>query len=349
MFLKKWWIGLILLWATAVHADTLVTNVAALATITPYPGYEAFFQTATPGQGRAVWNASANRWDFYVSNAGTFTPTATIPTATFTSIPTNTATRTITNTFTATFTNTPTNTIQLINNQSFANDGVKLYPSPTWTAVPGLVLSTPKVQILTSSSGTFTCDGSPLYLEVILIGPGGGGGSNGSSATSGSAGSGPTTFGSFLSASAGSGGDKNQAVVSGGAGGSGGTISAPALTIYDIAGQNGGGVPGIANGSGGPGGNTILIGGAPMCSSSHDAVAAVAHTGGGGGGSGGTSGSGGGGGGGGGESICVFIPAPVATYVYSIPAGGAAGTMSGGGQVASAGAAGQIIVKEYYQ
>ena len=148
MFLKTLMIALMLMCSGLVHADTFVTNIPALATITPYAGYRAYFLTATPGIPNAIWNASANRWDFYSANAGTntVTPTPTITetfTSTSTATRTNTATNTATNTGTntTTFTTTPTitptatNTIQIITNQSFANNGVQLIPSGTWTPV----------------------------------------------------------------------------------------------------------------------------------------------------------------------------------------------------------------------
>jgi len=82
------------------HAETQYSNPSALAIVTPFPGQEAYFQTATPNANRGVFTSSG--WRFYQDSAGTKTATPTF---------TNTATNTVTNTATLTATNTPTNTV----------------------------------------------------------------------------------------------------------------------------------------------------------------------------------------------------------------------------------------------
>ena len=81
-------------------------------------------------------------------------------------------------------------------------------------------------------------------------------------------------------------------------------------------------------------------------------IAAVANTGGGGSGAG----NGGiaandfaGGGGGAGGYVDAWIANPSSTYSYAVGSGGSAGAAGTNGRAAGAGAAGIIIVEEYYQ
>jgi len=143
MFRKSWWLGLILLWASAVHAESQYTNAAALAVVTPFPFQEAAILTATPDAQRAFW--STNAWNFYKSSNGTATVTPTV-TKTPTNTATNTATNTTTATFTATFTPTITNTF-----------------SPT---------ATPAVTMTFTATKTFTPSGiTALTGDVLATGP----------------------------------------------------------------------------------------------------------------------------------------------------------------------------------
>lgn len=195
----------------------------------------------------------------------------------------------------------------------------------------------PTIQIL-SGSGTYTTPTNALWIRVRGGGGGGAGGSSGGSPTAATAG-GATTFGtSLLTASGGALGSSSSA---GSAGGLGGTASGG--NIANLQGGSGGnGNTGLI--LGGSGGNSPFFGGSGTggIAGLLSPLAAQANTGGGGGGAG----SGGGGGGAGGcfESI---IASPLATYAYAVGAGGVAGT-GGTTQAGLAGAAGQIIVEEFY-
>lgn len=187
------------------------------------------------------------------------------------------------------------------------------------------------------------------HLNVKLVGGGGGGGSGGTSATAGAAG-GATTFGTtLLSGSAGGGGGGNT-VVSGGTGGAAslgtgplgfavaggngnpGAVNAGSAT-FSPSGGNGCGSPFGGEGRGGIGGGAGTIG------------SANSGSGGGGGGGDGVNPPGGGGGGCGGY-VNAIITAPLATYDYAIGAGGVGDTA--GAFDAGNGAAGVVLVEEYY-
>lgn len=208
---------------------------------------------------------------------------------------------------------------------------------PAWTgASPG---TTPPLQTIYTGgmSGNHTITGSPVYMTVTIVGPGGGGqSSNGGSA--GSAGSGATTFDTM---SGGAGG------VAAGApgGGPGGTASGGDLNIDGqrgsfratngpiVAGGSGGGTP---FGPGGTGGDNTPSAGNP----------ATAPGGGGGGAGNGALGDAASGGGGGGWSYKKY-DAPSGSYSYSVGTGGAGGTggSANGGQAKD----GIAIITEYYQ
>ena len=197
------------------------------------------------------------------------------------------------------------------------------------------------IQKFTSGSGTYTTPANCKAIWARLVGGGGGGASNGASGQNQGSGGGSTTFGSltatggggsFFTAAGGtaSGGDINSA---GGATGVPGNVS-----------------PGVTQGYGGPGGNSMLGGGGIGGTNGGAAGSAPAGGFGGGGGGAGTSASyiamAGGGGGGYCEKL---INSPAATYSYAVGAGGAGGTGGGtGGGIGGAGFAGVIIVTEYY-
>lgn len=222
--------------------------------------------------------------------------------------------------------------------------------------IPGNLLVTgnitgknPTVQRLTSGAGaTYTPTVGTVRIRVRMVGPGGGGGgrtantgSNGSAATSfqvNSTGT-PWTVGPGLGGgpSGGSGGDNGT----GGTNGSTGT-----LIVRMVGGQGGAGGTTTTAGTiqvGGFGGATPF-GIGPSAQLSVPA-APPANSGAGGGGAGGASGTAAGSGGGGGEYVEFWVTG-ITTATYTVGAGGAGG--AAGGVAGRDGAAGIIIIEEFY-
>lgn len=238
--------------------------------------------------------------------------------------------------------------------QVLANDGSgNLY----WAVPTGITLRTPTMQIFTSGSGTYTPPSSPatpLYIHVWMVGGGGGGSSGGNNSSGGNGGS--TTFGSYT-VGGGLGGN--------GLGNNGGTAaSVPSTVGYSFPGSSG--MPSVVpstntlttlGGFAGTSGGNSIFGGAGVGGfgttnntfTPSGGRAAAANTGSGGGG-GGIAGnlanrSPGGGGGAGGFA---FLRLPATTYSYTVGTGGSGGTFSGDSSGGN-GAAGIIIVQEFYQ
>jgi hypothetical protein len=196
-----------------------------------------------------------------------------------------------------------------------------------------------------TAGGIYTTPANVLYLRVKMIG--GGGGGAGSTANDGTAGGTSWFAATPVVSCTGGGGGLNT----GGSGGSGGSasISGVTATIVSIAGGSGAG--GQNNGSntinlsGGNGGNGYFGGGGGVTGGGAG-NAAAANTG--AGGAGGSQGSNKTGGGGGAGAYAEFlISTPQAKYFYIVGtagSGGAAGSQAGGN-----GAAGVLIVEEYYQ
>ena len=212
---------------------------------------------------------------------------------------------------------------------------------PQWKSI-----NVPTIQKFTSSSGTYTTPTSPapIYIRVVMVGPGGGG--SAVATNNGSAGSAATTFGtSLLSAGAGGGG---QIASGGGEGGTGGTATLGSGPIgIAINGGTGGAAGGYAYASGGDGAPSALGGAGGGGYVSTTGTNAATNSGSGGGGGGGSVSTNGGGGGGAGGYVDAIIISPAATYAYVVGSGGnggPAGTTAGGN-----GAAGLITVYEYYQ
>jgi hypothetical protein len=202
-----------------------------------------------------------------------------------------------------------------------------------WYKVFDVTLPIPTVQTLTSgTAATYTPPANVRFIRVRMVGGGGGGGAqitnNGANGTT-------TSFGSWT-AILGQGGGLGAA----GAGGTGGTGGAngTGTQIARFAGQNGTRGAGVAGGTGGLGG-VSPFGGAGIGGDGAAGAAAKANTGSGGGGAEEAAG------GGAGEYVEFFVTAPTATTytVGAAGAGGAAGTFAGGN-----GAAGIIIVEEFY-
>lgn len=195
----------------------------------------------------------------------------------------------------------------------------------------------PTRQVFTSGSGaTYTTPTGATRINVRLVGGGGGGAA--ATANSGTAGN-NTTFGS-LTGNGGGGG-----TTSGGVGGTGGSASGGDINIPGTSGGGGSGGGGSGFGPGGDGGSSVFGGAGGGGNNLNSGYNASANSGSGGGGGGSNSSNSGGGGGAGGY-VEKIITAPSATYTYTVGAaanGGAAGTEAGGN-----GAAGIIIVDEFY-
>lgn len=194
-------------------------------------------------------------------------------------------------------------------------------------------------QVLTSGTGaTYTTPNGVVAINVRMIGGGGGGAA--ATTNNGTAGN-NTTFGSLTA------GGGEAGVTAAGAPPSGGTASGGDINIPGSMGSpaNNGGVGNIfaVGGSGGtsPFGGSGA-GGAPGAAGSD----AAANSGSGGGGGGSDQNTQAGTGGGAGGYVEKLITSPSATYTYTVGAqanGGAAGLHAGG-----KGAAGIIIIDEFY-
>lgn len=213
-------------------------------------------------------------------------------------------------------------------------------------------ISAPTVQKFLTGTSTYTRPTpAPLYLRVRMVGGGGGGGASGTGSygTAATAG-GASTFGtSLLAANGGNFGSP------GGAGGQGGlAFLGGAMGLANQG--SGGGASGeqlsstSVEISGGTGGASALGGGAPGAGSV--GTSAYANTGGGGSGAGFGSVSGicaSGAGGGSGGFVDAILISPLASYAYSVGAGGTNQTAGTSGFASGSGGSGIIIVEEFYQ
>lgn len=194
----------------------------------------------------------------------------------------------------------------------------------------------PTRQVLTSgSSATYTTPTGCTRINVRMVGGGGGGAA--ASTNAGTAGN-NTTF-STLTAGGGGGGG-----TAGGNGGSGGTATGGDINIPGAT----GGYPdnnGSGNAKGGDGGQSFFGGGAHT-GANQTGNAAATNSGSGGSGGGAAGANPGGAGGGAGGYVEKLITSPAATYTYTV--GAAANGGAAGGQAGGNGAAGLIIVDEYY-
>lgn len=203
-----------------------------------------------------------------------------------------------------------------------------------WYKITEVILPVPTVQrFATGTAATYTPATNVRYIKVRMKGGGGGGGA--SNTNDGAVGV-TSSFGSWT-AIFGNGGSTSTGL--GGTGGTGGATGTGIL-ITRQDGQNGGGdfsfaTAGSGTTSGAAGGGS----GGGAVAQTPAGLAAKANTGGGGGGATGAAG------GGEGEYVEFFVLAPAAT-TYTVGtggAGGAAGTNAGGN-----GAAGIIVIEEYY-
>lgn len=206
---------------------------------------------------------------------------------------------------------------------------------------------------LTKASGTgdatitFSSFKDPVYLELEVVGGGGGGGGQGGNGSTG----GNSTLGAsgtLITANGGAAGTSGPVV----SGGQGGTVSHGTSVLGDDI-QGGSGGPGSNTPSigGGIGGNTCRGGGGTGGGSTAAGAAGGTNTGGGGGGNGAPAAGGSNSGGGGGGCFrgiygAPGFPAIAQTYSGSVGASGAAGT---GTPVGGAGAIGDIKIWAHYQ
>jgi hypothetical protein len=227
-------------------------------------------------------------------------------------------------------------------------EGPYAFNGSVWTPlfpIPAASVVRPTIQKFTSGSGTYTTPAGVTYLRVRMVAGGGGGAGSGS--TNSVAGTGGTTSFGAHSASPGIGGNGliggqmgTGIIGAGGIGviipGSGGGSSGQEMTSNQVA-------------AGGTGGGSILGGGAQSPGYAQPGITPP-QSGGGGSGAGAPNltncqaGAGGGGGGG----LDIIIPTPVATYAYTVGAGGTAGPAGTSGLAGGAGAAGEIVVEEHY-
>ncbi len=236
----------------------------------------------------------------------------------------------------------------------FGNTPAASLPLANTSTRGAIVIKAPTLQRFTSGSGTYTTPAGVAYLRVRMVGGGGGGGGGGATAGNGTAG-GNTTFGSsLLTANGGLGGIYNSAVNTSSGGTT--TINSPA-TGFGVTGSDAGAVSytNPASGSDGPvgsDGGVSFFGGNGRGSGGSGSTGSPAKANTGSGGGGGIAGNSGavisGQGGAAGGYIDAIIPAPSATYAYAVGTGGGGGTAGTGGGAGYAGAAGQIIVEEYY-
>lgn len=238
--------------------------------------------------------------------------------------------------------------------------------STNWTAAPTevslasaiIAFNAPTIQTFTSGSGTYTKPDGAKWLRVRMVGGGGGGGGaniSGGSPTNGGTG-GNTTFGSsFLTCNGGAGGTAGNTGGSQPAGGAGGTASiasgAAGVSFTGSSGHYGWNIVVTQYAPGGAGGNSPF-GGAGAAIFGATGQNAVANTGSGGQGGGNVTGAAAqsGAGGGAGGYIDAIVYNPSGTYAYAVGGAGTAGTGAGANSFnGGTGAAGIIIVEEYYQ
>jgi hypothetical protein len=215
-----------------------------------------------------------------------------------------------------------------------------------FTRIGGIVTKAPTQTKLTSGSGTYTTPTDCRYIRVRMVGGGGGGGGGDSSVTNKGVDGGTTTFGTaLLTANGGLGGRAGSTGVAGGTA----SLAAPAVGIAFTG--SGGGATGCSvpfdyppGGQGGP----SPFGGAGSSGINTYGSSAADNTGSGGGGGGCSVYAYGAGGGGAGGYVEALITNPAASYSYAIGAGGAGGP--GGNYIyrGGDGAAGVIIIDEYY-
>lgn len=216
-----------------------------------------------------------------------------------------------------------------------------------WNGTVWVVLGqAPTVQTLTTAgAGTYTPNTGMVRIRGRICGGGSGGG--GSTANNGNAGT-ATVFADWTANPGSVGGGNGGA---GGAGGTGGTVGTGTQIARLSGGSgNGSGSTVVANVSlpGGLGGSNPFGGAGAGGQNGAGGTNAAANTGAGGGGAGGTSASNSGAGGGSGEYVEFYMTAAQvgASKTYTVGAKGTGG--AAGGRAGGDGAAGIIIIEEFY-
>jgi hypothetical protein len=209
----------------------------------------------------------------------------------------------------------------------------------TWNApTGGAAPIAPQRTVYTSGSGTYTTPANTLWLEVEMVGGGGGGYSGGNTGSPGAGGN--TTFGSaFLTC--------NGATMVGG----GGTATGGDINIKGAdACQEGNAADGATFASGARGASSPFEGGGSGAYGTAGGTASAnSGSGGGGGGTSAATISVGGSGGAAGGYLRKIIAPPAASYSYAVGAGGAGAIASGTNLAGGAGARGIIIITAHFQ
>ena len=240
-------------------------------------------------------------------------------------------------------------TLTLPSDDGDSGDFLKTDGSGVTSWSPISSLATPTVQRFTSGSGTYTTAPGATWLRVRIIGGGGGGGGSGTTSGTSATAGGNSTFGTRTAGGGAIGGWLSH--------GNGGNDSGSGYTqVISSGGGNGcnGNInPSTANGTqlaGGAGGGSALGGAGHAGSPGGGGGTGRTNTGGGGGGGGNdnTSAERSGGGGGAGAYVEFHIISPGASYSYGVGAAGSGGGAGTSGRVGGAGAAGIVIVEEFY-
>lgn len=192
----------------------------------------------------------------------------------------------------------------------------------------------PTRTVLTSGAATYTPPAGTIRINVRIVGSGAGGSGSGTTAGNGNSAS-ATTFGTALLTANGGVGGTNAG------GGVGGTATGGDINLQ---GGMGGSIPGGLTTAQSGGGGISAFGGAGQ--GNNGSATANSGSGGAGGSAVGTAPAGNGGGAGG---YCEkLLTSVLANYAYSIAAGATGGAAGTGGQTGGNGAAGIIIIDEYY-
>jgi hypothetical protein len=235
----------------------------------------------------------------------------------------------------------------------FAEIFVRALANGAWV-IDALVGIPPTQTIYTATgAGSYTV---PAYVKKILVQMvgGGAGGGSGGTALGGAAGSagGSTTFGTSLLTCGGGGFTAWSTTVAAAATA---TINAPAIGVARSGMRGAAGQPnstGAIGNGGGMGGSTPFGSGGPGGAVASGPQAAVANSGGGGGGSygGGTAGALAGSGGGSGAYIeaVIFAPSLLSPIAFSVGIAGTGAGPGANGDAGAAGAAGKIVITEYF-
>lgn len=255
-------------------------------------------------------------------------------------------------------------TIQNQSGTGYTGFEVTEFPTASQQVVQLNQIQSPKIQELTSSSGTFTLDTGVTGLDIEMCGGGGGGGGSGTASGSAGGAGGASTFGTTLLQAAGGGGGAAGGGSTPGSGGTPGTTGTTSLGgIQGSILPGNGGINGVGaatsltgdNFTGGAGAGSPVFGGGAK-GTAHNSAGAAGGTnsgaGGAGGGSNAATGAGTGGGGASGDCVHAFISSSSASFAssfaYVTGAAGSAGTAGTSGLAGGAGAAGRTRVTEYF-